>query len=58
MSDWGLGLVTGPGLIGWLVPPTARPRTLPLARLGGGALKQGWKDRLGGWMAQWIAFTQ
>lgn len=43
VSDWGLGLVTGPCLIGWLVPPSARPHTLPLAMLalelggGGGA---------------------
>lgn len=60
MSDWGLRLVTGPCLISWLVPLLARPHTLPLARLGGvgGARKRGWKDRLDGWMARWIASSQ
>ena len=59
--------MTGPGFIGWLPPPdSARPRVLPprrgerLARGDAreGPWKQGWKERLGAWMARWIASTQ
>lgn len=64
VSDWGLGLVTGPGLIGWLVPPQPAHTPSPSARREAGLQrwerpqKQGWKDRLGAWMARWIVSTQ
>ena len=45
MSDWELGLVTGPGLIGWLVPISARPRPLPL--------RQGMEGPIG-WLYGWM----
>lgn len=56
VSDWGLGLVTGPGLIGWLVPPQPAHAPSLSARREAGSRRcerprrQGWKDRLGAWM--------
>lgn len=62
VSDWGLGLMTGPGLIGWLVPPFSPPPLQPShapslsARREAGLWRcerprmPGWKKRLGGWM--------
>lgn len=35
VSDWGLGLATGSGLIGWLVPHSAHPSALPLGEARG-----------------------
>jgi len=64
VSDWGLGLVTGPGLIGWLVPPFSLP-THPPSGWGkrlpfGGKRSRGSMDGewFGAWMARWIASLQ
>lgn len=61
VSDWGLGLVTGPGLIGWLVPPQPAHTPSLWAREGAAAWgcekpwRQGCEERLGGWTPRWIA---
>lgn len=52
VSDWGLGLVTGPALIGSLPLQPAQARSRPHGRgkrlLAWGFEKRGWTDRSGG----------
>lgn len=54
VSDWGLGLVTGPGLIGWLVPP--QPAHAPSLRLplGTRETSEAWMERTIGWLDGWL----